>query len=236
MLTRLSAHIGWKTGFGSTAMVRLMDFAASHFEIKAIDGAGHIEGLAAAFGNVDHGGDKMLFGSVTKTLAERGDRPLPMLFCHDLKRPIGSWKSWEERPEGLFVKGSITLASRDGQEAHALAKDGALTGISIGFNIKGKGFDAGARVLEEVELHEASLVPVPMNDRARVTALKSITNARDIADILQDAGLSGRKAKAAAGAAWKAIHEQDDEAAAEAEAAAILKASAARIAALGARQ
>jgi hypothetical protein len=46
---------------------------------------------------------------------------------------------------------------------------------------------------------------------------------------LQQAGISGRKAKLAAGAAWKAINEQSDEAAAEAELAALIRASAARL-------
>ena len=70
-----------------------------------------------------------------------------------------------------------------------------------------------------------------MHDRTRVTAIKSITNARDIAEILQEAGLSGRKAKVAAGAAWKTLNENDD--ASDDEVRAILNQSAARIAAIG---
>jgi HK97 family phage prohead protease len=205
-----------------------MDFAASAFEIKQLDDAGHIEGLAAAFGNVDFGGDKMLYGSVTKTLAARGDRPLPMLLVHDMQRPIGAWKEWSERPEGLYVKGKVTLATRDGQEAYALARDGGLTGISVGYNPTAKGHDGeGNRVLQEVDLHEASLVPVPMNDLARVSAVKSIEGARDIEVMLREGGLSGRQAKAAAGAAWRTINTQETED--NAEVARILKASAARI-------
>jgi HK97 family phage prohead protease len=213
-----------------------MDFAASAFEIKQLDEAGRIEGLAASFGNIDHGGDRMLPGSVTKTLADRGNRPLPMLLCHDLKRPIGAWKEWRESADGLYVKGNITLASPTGQEAHALAKEGGLTGISIGYNATRKDHDGAARVLAEVELFEASLVPVPMNDRARVTAIKSITSPRDIAEMLQDAGLSSRRAKAAAGAAWKAINEQSDEAAADAELAALITTATARLATGGRTQ
>ena len=64
-------------------------------------------------------------------------------------------------------------------------------------------------------------------------SIKSIGGARDIEDLLQESGMSGRKAKAAASAAWKAINiNNDDEA--EAQAAAIFNASAARIAAIGA--
>jgi hypothetical protein len=45
--------------------------------------------------------------------------------------------------------------------------------------------------------------------------------------------LSGRKARLAAGAAWKAINDTDDDAEAEAEIRALINASAARIAAIG---
>ena len=51
----------------------------SLFQFKSVNDAGVVEGIAAAFGNVDHGGDKLLFGFVTKTLTDRGSIPLPML-------------------------------------------------------------------------------------------------------------------------------------------------------------
>lgn len=183
-----------------------MLFAAAPFEIKSLTDSGQIEGLLAGFGNVDHGGDKLLPGVFTKSLAARGSIPLPMLLHHDMKRPIGAWKEWSERPEGLYVKGNMTLATRDAQEAHALAKDGALTGLSIGWSETKSSRDAkGARVVTEAELFEGSLVTVPMNDKTRVTAIKSVHGPRDIEDLLNAAGLSSRKAKAAASAAWKAI-------------------------------
>ncbi|WP_197275776.1 HK97 family phage prohead protease [Blastomonas sp. AAP25] len=192
--------------------------------------AGQIEGIAAGYGNVDHGGDKMLFGSLAKTLAQRGSRPLPMLLHHDLTRPVGAWKEWQERPEGLWVKGNLTLETRDAQEAHALAKSGALTGISIGWKPTGSPkYDKGARVIDAAELFEASLVTVPMNDNARVSAIKSIVGPRDIEHLFREAGLSSRKAKAGAAGAWRNINESNDEDEAEAHAAALLRESAARI-------
>lgn len=209
-----------------------MEFAGSPFEIKELNDGGRIEGLLAGFGDVDHGGDKLLPGCLTKSLATR-TTPLPMLLFHDMKRPIGAWKEWQERSEGLYVKGSLTLSTRDGQEAHALARDGALTGLSIGWQPVRGDVDqkTGTRHVSEAILHEGSLVAIPMHDRTRVTAIKSITNARDIAEILQEAGLSGRKAKVAAGAAWKTLNENDD--ASDDEVRAILNQSAARIAAMG---
>lgn len=72
-----------------------------------------------------------------------------------------------------------------------------------------------ARELKAVTLHEVSLVAVGMNDRARVTSIKAIDGAGDIADLLRAGGVSGRRAKAAAGLAWKAINDSDDDDAAQ---------------------
>lgn len=214
-----------------------MDFAASPLEIKHLNDAGAIEGLLAGFGNLDSHGDRIAPKAFSRTLAERKDQPLPMLLHHDLGRPIGVWREWEERAEGLYVKGSLVMASREAQEAHALVKAGALSGLSIGFHLKQAARDpaTGERHLLDVDLVEGSLVAVPSNPITHVTAIKAIATARDIADLLQEAGISGRKAKAAAGAAWKLINQHDDEAEADAEAEAILKSAAARIAAMGVR-
>ena len=92
-----------------------MEFAASPFEIKALDDAGRIEGLLAGFGNIDQGGDKLLAGVFTKTLAGRNS-PLPMLLHHDQRRPIGAWNEWAERPQGLYVKGKMSLPARHAQK------------------------------------------------------------------------------------------------------------------------
>ena len=212
-----------------------MDFAASAFDIKSLNDSGSIEGLLAGFGNVDSHGDRILYGAFSKTLAARGERPLPMLLHHDMARPIGAWKSWQEREDGLYVKGTITLGTKDGQEAHALARDGALTGLSIGYkSTRGRRDDkTGGNELHEIDLYEGSLVSIPGNPATFVSAIKAIGSVRDIEDILHEAGMSGRKAKAAASAAWKAINTSNDDDEAEAQARAILNASAARIAAMG---
>lgn len=211
-----------------------MEFAGSPFEIKQLDDSGVIEGVLAGFGDTDHGGDRLAPGCLSKSLAAR-TVPLPMLLHHDLKRPIGAWKSWDERGDGLHVKGSLTLSTRDAQEAHALAKDGALTGLSIGWKPVRASHDAkGVRNITEAELFEGALVSVPMHDRARVTSIKSICGARDIAELLQEAGVSGRRAKAAAGAAWKAINELPEDQA-SADVARLFEQHSARLAAIGGR-
>lgn len=213
-----------------------MNYAGSPFEIKKLSDGGQIEGLLAGFGDVDQVGDVLLSGCFRKTLAAR-TTPLPMLLHHDMTRPIGAWSSWLERPEGLYVKGELTLEVRDAQEAHALAKSGALTGLSIGFRPKAEQIDqrTGVRTITEAELFEGSLVAVPAHDRARVAAVKAIAGAKDIADLLREGGLSSRQAKAAAGAAWKAIQTNENEDAADAELAALIINATARIKSLGGR-
>lgn len=209
-----------------------MDYAGSPFEIKELNDSGSIEGLLAGFGNIDSHGDVIDAKAFSRTLTERAGRPLPMLLHHDLKRPIGAWREWQERPEGLYVKGSLTLSTRDAQEAHALAKEGALTGLSIGFRARVERRDqrTGDNHLLDLDLHEGSLVAIPSNPKTHVATVKAIASASDIVDLLRSAGVSGRKAKAAAGFAWKAINDTgaDDD-----EVRAILNASAARIAAMG---
>jgi HK97 family phage prohead protease len=189
------------------------------FEIKSIADSGVIEGVISAFGQVDSYGDTIERGAYTKSIERlrREDRKLPLLYQHDPSRPIGVWTDLAERSDGLFGKAELVMEVPDAIAAHALARKGALTGISIGFRVGPDGaHDNGkVRILSEIDLVEASLVTFPADTHARVTAVKSIRDAKDIADLLRAAGLSGREAKRAAGAAWRAINDtEDDEAAA----------------------
>lgn len=214
----------------------MMELAAFPLELKTIDSTGLIEGLAAGIGDVDNGRDRIMPGAFAKTLARRGGAPLPMLLHHDHRRPVGVWTQLGEVPTGLDAKGRIISETRDGTEALALARAGALGGLSIGFQAVRKSYEGKVRHLHEIELCEISLVTVPMHDRSLIHSVKSITSINDIRDLLHEAGLSGRQAKAAAGAAWRAIHNTDEDDEAERKSAAdlvaIIEQSAARIAAL----
>ncbi|MEO6153405.1 MAG: HK97 family phage prohead protease [Croceibacterium sp.] len=210
-----------------------MEYAGSTLEIKELGQTGAIEGLLAGFGDVDHGGDRLAPGCLTKSLAAR-TTPLPMLLCHDHKKPIGSWHEWQEQADGLYVKGTLALETRDAQEAHALAKSGALTGLSIGWKPRDGMIDrkSGVRNITSADLHEGSLVPCPMHGRTRITSIKEICGARDLEEMFREFGHSGRKAKHAASAAWKALNDNSDDTAELAELAAIIGKSAARLSTL----
>ena len=174
------------------------------FEIKSIDEAGYIAGVAAGYGNVDHGGDVIMPGALTKAITGRAS--VPMLLFHDHKRPVGSWAKFDETSDGLTVEGRFAMKADAGREAHALAEAGALPGLSIGYRTLRHKFEGKTRQLHELALHEVSLVPVGMNGRAVVTQVKSMVEGGDLPslsefeDALREAmGFSKTQAAAIAG-------------------------------------
>lgn len=85
-------------------------------EAKA-DGSGDrgvVEALVAVFGNVDHGGDRILPGAFTDSLtawAESGD-PIPFIWSHDWGNPdahIGAVTAARETDDGLVVTAELDL-------------------------------------------------------------------------------------------------------------------------------
>lgn len=161
-------------------------------DVKDVGEDGAIEGFAATYGNVDFGGDVILPGAFTKAL--KGLKSLPMLLFHDQRRPVGVWNKFEDTPRGLKMGGRISTATAEGEQAHLLAKDGALAGLSIGYRTLKERYTEKARELIELGLHEVSLVSVPMNDKAVVTAVKEMVEAggmpsvRQFEEFLRDAG------------------------------------------------
>ncbi len=181
-----------------------MHLQAFPFQIKEIARTGTIAGLAAAFGNVDSHGDRITPGAFSKSLAAHkaaGTRPA-MLAHHDLSRPVGVWTEMRETSAGLEVIGKLTLGVRDADEVYALASDGALTGLSIGYVPVKQRPASDAIELLEIDLKEVSLVAVPSNDRTRIVAVKEIEGPHSIRQFLRAGGYSAAESKAAAAAAW----------------------------------
>lgn len=148
------------------------DFA---LDLKSLNDEGEISGLAVGYGNIDRGGDIVARGAISSSIAAR--KSIPMLLYHDQRRPVGSWTSFEEVSDGLLVKGKFSNTS-PAREAREDAKCGALGGLSMGYNTLKHRMEGKARHLLEVDLHEISLVTIPMNDRTRVTSVKEIEDLR----------------------------------------------------------
>lgn len=169
--------------------MRHLDFP---LDVKDVGEDGQIEGLAAAYGNVDFGGDIILPGAFAKAI--KGRKSLPMLLYHDQRQPIGVWNEFEDSARGLKMKGRISTSTAVGSQAHMLARDGALGGLSIGYRAIKERYTEKARELIELGLHEVSLVAIPMNERALVTNVKDILDGgrlptvREFEEFLRDAG------------------------------------------------
>lgn len=192
-----------------------MQYLDFPLDVKAISDDGAIEGFAAVYGNLDHGGDIILPGAMTKTI--KGRKSLPMLLFHDQRRPVGVWNEFEDTAKGLKVRGRISIKTAAGLEAHTLAADGALAGLSIGYSTIKDRYTEKARELHELGLHEVSLVSVPMNDRALITGVKEILESgglptvRQFEEFLRDAGgFSKAKAAAIAGKAASLLRGEPD--------------------------
>lgn len=178
---------------------------ARPFELKSISSDGAFSGYGAVFGNVDSYGDVIAPGAFAKSLASsaaKGRMPA-MLWQHDSDHPIGVWTAMREDAKGLYVEGRLLIdAVAKAQEAHALLKAGALSGMSIGFLPVVSEWDdkQELRTLKEVDLWEVSLVTFPANDDARVSDVKSVEGVSTVRDmerfLREEGGFSRSCAKA----------------------------------------
>ncbi|MGF1739458.1 HK97 family phage prohead protease [Photobacterium satsumensis] len=147
---------------------------STDFCFKSLSDVGEISGYLNVFNVKDYAGDITLPGAFNASLQALKGRKLPMLYQHKTDEPIGVWEELREDSHGLYAVGKLNLEVTRGREAYALAKQGALTGISIGYTVDDESYDRnqGANLLKVVTLKEASLVTFPANDESRVDDVK----------------------------------------------------------------
>lgn len=152
-------------------VVEVKSFGLSDVQI---DEAGQFEGYASVFNNVDRHGDIVMPGAFRKTISENPS--VPILWQHDQTKPIGVTLAIREDQNGLLVKGELNLDTQMGREAYSLLKQGALKGLSIGYQVIKDDLAGRVRQLKEVRLMEYSLVTFPANELAQVTSIKQLDN------------------------------------------------------------
>lgn len=179
--------------------------------IKSSTDAGIFEGLASTYGNLDHTGDIVRPGAFRKTLERSAE--LPILWCHSQSDAVGLGQLTDSA-EGLRLKGQLDLDTQCGREAFSRVKKRIVRGLSIGYRVPEGGAEmkGDVRYLNQVDLFEVSLVPIPANDRARVTAVKAadLATVRDFEGFLREAGFSKSRAAAIASKGWRAAMETPD--------------------------
>jgi uncharacterized protein len=144
--------------------------------LNAVDGDGVFEGYASLFGVSDLGKDVVMPGAFTESLRKRETKAIRLLWQHDPATPIGRWLSIEEDRRGLRVRGKLNLAVERARDIHALMREGAVDGLSIGFRVERARAErpTGLRRLEKLDLWEISVVTFPMLPGARVETVKQV--------------------------------------------------------------
>jgi HK97 family phage prohead protease len=138
---------------------------------------GIIEGYIATW-DVDRGGwdgvkDKFLSGAFTKSLErhQKDGRQIRLKDQHG--RTVGGFPiaNVKQDGKGLFGIGEINLEVQQGREVFALAKQGVLSDLSIGWSLgDGSSVKDGVRSIPEAEIWEGSIVDEPMNPHATFIA------------------------------------------------------------------
>jgi HK97 family phage prohead protease len=151
----------------------MREHSSFSFKVKSIDEAGRFTGLLASFNTTDLGGDRILPGAFTKTLA--ATRSFPLLWQHKGDQPIGSFTA-KETGQGLAIDGQLLLSIKQAADARELLKAGVLKGLSIGYDVKQSDYVGEVRELSELKLWEGSIVTFPMNESAMVTGIKQMSD------------------------------------------------------------
>lgn len=160
------------------------------FKVKAVTEDGLFSGYGSVFGVLDSYKEIVVAGAFAESLKTRQPS---LLWQHRSGEPIGIYTGVKEDAVGLHVEGKLALKTARGAEAYELLKMGAVSGLSIGFQVREESYDrvSGINTLKALDLWEVSLVTFPANDAARVTGVKSIAdieNLKDAEAYLRDVG------------------------------------------------
>ncbi|WP_425363361.1 phage major capsid protein [Candidatus Tisiphia endosymbiont of Hybos culiciformis] len=141
--------------------------AIQNLIIKSItDNSVVISGYASVYNISDQHNDLIAKGA----FASADHSLIKFLWQHDWQQPIGVIKSLTEDDYGLKVEAIINNKIEKGKEAIELVRQGAVDGLSIGFNIKRANYNnVNQRIITEAELIEVSIVTFPANDHAKIS-------------------------------------------------------------------
>ncbi len=186
------------------------------FEIKEVGSSGTFIGYGSVYGVIDEGDDVVSQGAFADSLAEwqsKGQMP-SLLWQHRAAEPIGIYTAMKEDATGLYVEGKLALKTQRGAEAYELMQMKAISGLSIGFQTREDSFDqkTGVRTIKKGDLWEVSLVTFPMNDSARISAVKSIDEITDFKSAeryLRESGSLSRSESTALVARIKSLVQRD---------------------------
>lgn len=156
-----------------------METKYKSFELKAAD-SGEITGYFSTYDRIpDSYGDVIAPGAFTETIKAREatGHPFPLCWNHDLDQIIGTVDKIEDTEKGPHMTASF-FDTPLAQEKRAVVKSGCVYQFSFAYGILDQGpvtLDDGTKAneLRKLDLYEISIVPIPANPRAEMTAIKN---------------------------------------------------------------
>lgn len=161
-------------------------------------------GYASVFGGLDSYGDTVVAGAYKRTLENR-DRPVQLRWNH-YGPVIGKFTDMYEDEIGLFVEGELTKGHSTAEDAAALLRHGAISGLSIGYSVNDSEQDGVVRKLKDIELYEISVVESPADNNAHIASIKSAEKLKDVEKILRTKGFSQKEATEIVASVKKIVH------------------------------
>jgi HK97 family phage prohead protease len=168
-----------------TRFERESGFPVADFKATGDATHGEFEALVSVFGNVDYGGDRVMPGAFTNTLAKwraSGD-PIPVIWNHEWSNPfahIGKAdpEQAQETDEGLLVKGTLDMGKPFAAQVYDLLSERRVKELSFGYNVVDSEQKDGALNLLEVDLFEVGPTLKGMNPATQLLAVKSYSRAQ----------------------------------------------------------
>jgi len=104
-----------------------------------------------------------------------------ILAFHDHSRPVGRMIEHEVTDQGLRIKAKISKAAG---EIYQLIQDEVITAFSVGFRVLDADYDTATDIflIKDLELHETSVVSVPMNQTSIFSISKSFDTDEEVAE------------------------------------------------------
>ncbi|GAA1925491.1 HK97 family phage prohead protease [Streptomyces durmitorensis] len=156
--------------------------SAIHFRQALVrsDGTGRtVYGVAVPYGqtvDIEEFGqaykEQFAPGSFARSIRERGDKVKLCVNHESRKLPIGRATELRETADGLHAAFAVS-ATRDGDEALQLVRDGVVDSFSVGFRPVRDRRDGDVVVRVEASLWEVSLVSWPAYAGAGVTGVRT---------------------------------------------------------------
>lgn len=149
---------------------------------KALDQVqGIFEAVVAVFGNVDRGGDKIIAGAFTKTLADwqQKGRPIPVIYSHEwdnLDALIGQVIEAKETSEGLYIKAQLAMDEPFAARVYKKMANGTLAEFSFAYDVADEVLTRAngdcVNELRQLDLLEVGPCLVGMNPDTRLVGVK----------------------------------------------------------------